>query len=85
MKKFTFWADTVRLKTRFGYELMPDRPVRKSRLVSFAPSRSHGPNAGRPGVIPRGETIGTLEETLFSVSVYDEDTALIQESGLYYT
>ena len=27
----------------------------------------------------------TLEEKLFSVSVYDEDTALIQESRLYYT
>ena len=82
MKKFTFWADTLRLKTRFSYELMPDRPVGKSRPVSFAPRRSHGPNAGRPGVIPRGETAGTLEEKLFSV--YDEDTALIQESRPYY-
>ena len=83
MKKFTFWADAVRLKTRFSYELMPDRPVRKSRPVSFfAASRSHGPNAGRPGVIPRGETMGTLDEKLFSV--YDEDTAPIQESRRYY-
>ena len=78
MKTFTFWADALRLKTRFSYALMPDRPVRKSRPVSFAPRRSHEPNAGRPGVIPRGETIGTLEEKLFSV--YDEDTVLIQES-----
>ena len=85
MKKFTFWADAVRLKTRFSFELMPDRPVSRSRPVSFAPGRSHGPNAGRPGVIPRGETMGTLEEKLFSLSVYDEDTALIQESRLYYT
>ena len=84
MKTFTFWADAVRLETRFSYELMPDRPVRKSRPVSFAPSRSHGPNAGRPGVIPRGETMGTLEEKLFSFSVYDEDTALIQKSRQYY-
>ena len=82
MKKFTFWADALRLKTRFSYGLMPDRPVSRSRLVSFAPRRSHGPNAGRPGVIPRGETMGTLEEKLFSV--YDEDTALIQESRQYY-
>ena len=82
MKKFTFWADALRLKTRFSYELMPDRPLSRSRPVSFAPRRSHGPNAGRPGVIPRGETMGTLEEKLFSV--YDEDTALIQKSRLYY-
>ena len=82
MKTFTFWADAVRLETRFRYELMPDRPVRKSRPDSFAPSRSHGPNAGRPGVIPRGETMATLEEKLFSV--YDEDTALIQKSSQYY-
>ena len=82
MKKFTFWADAVRLKTSLGYELMSDRSVRKSRPVSFAPSRSHGPNARRPGVIPRGETMGTLEEKLFSV--YHEDTALIQKSRQYY-
>jgi len=82
MNTFTFWADAVRLKTRFSYKLMPDRPVRKSRPVSFAPGRSHGPNAGRPGVIPRGETMGTLEEKLFSV--YDKDTAPIQESRRYY-
>ena len=82
MKKLTFRADAVRLRTRFSYELMPDRPVRKSRPVSFAPSRSHGPNAGRPGVIPRGETMGTLEEKLFSA--YDEDMALIQKSRRYY-
>ncbi len=82
MKTFTFWADAVRLETGFSYELMPDRPVRKSRPVSFAPNRSHGPNAGRPGVIPRGETMGTLEEKLFSV--YDEDTTPIQESRRYY-
>ncbi len=82
MKKFTFWADALRLKTRFSYALMPDRPVSRSRPVSFAPSRSHGPNAGRPGVIPRGKTMGTLEEKLFSV--YDEDTALIQKSRQYY-
>ncbi len=82
MKKFTFRADAVRLKTRFSYELTPNRPVRKSRPVSFAPSRSHGPNAGRPGVIPRGKTMGTLEEKLFSA--YDEDIALIQKSRQYY-
>ncbi len=82
MKKFTFWADALRLNTRFSYELMLDRPVRKSRPLSFGPSRSHGPNAGRPGVIPRGETMGTLDEKLFSV--YDEDTAPIQESRRYY-
>ena len=28
--------------------------------------------------------MGTLEEKLFSVSVYDENTALIQESRQYY-
>jgi len=82
MNTFTFWADAVRLKTRFSYKLMPDRPVRKSRPVSFAPGRSHGQNAGRPGVIPPGETMGTLEEKLFSV--YDKDTAPIQESRRYY-
>ena len=36
-------------------------------------------------MIPRGETMGTLEEKLSSVSVYDEDTALIQETRLCYT
>ena len=82
MKKLTFWADTLRLKTRFSYELMPDRMVSRSRPLSFAPSRSHGLNAGRPGVVPRGETMGTLEEKLFLV--YDEDTALIQRSRQYY-
>ncbi len=61
---------------------MPDRPVRKWRLVSFAPGRSHGPNAGRPGVVPRGETMGTLEEKLFSV--YDKNTARVQTGRQFY-
>ncbi len=61
---------------------MPDRPVRKWRPASIAPGRSHRPNAGRPGVIPRGEKMGTLEEKLFSV--YDENSARIQTDRQFY-
>jgi|SRR5271157_72042 len=51
-------------------------PGAPSLLGSVRAGRSHLPNAGRPGVIPRGEELGTLEEKLYSV--YDEYTALIQ-------
>jgi len=67
---------------RFTTQVPPTRPVRKSRPASIAPGRSHRPNAGRTGVNPRGETMGTLEEKLFSV--YDEDTALIQTGRQCY-
>ena len=43
-------------------------------------SRARRDSSGR-----RRHPLGTLEEKLSSVSVYDEDTALIQESRLYYT
>ena len=53
-----------------------------SRPASIAPGRRHRPNAGRPGVIPRGEKLGTLEDKPFSV--YDENTARIQTGRQFY-
>jgi hypothetical protein len=67
---------------RFTTQVPPARPVRKSRPASIAPGQSHRPNAGSTGVIPRGETMGTLEEKLFSV--YDANTALIQTGRQCY-
>jgi len=52
------------------------------RSASIAPGRSHRPNAGRRGVIPRGEKMGTLEENQFSV--YDENAIRIQTGRQFY-